>query len=169
MSTRGEHPLPDDLLSVAERLRQDRPSPDGLTLDRIKTRACRQSTAKHRRGALLKSRLAITMVLALGILMSLSGAGLAVSGLADSGDSGTTQYSSDDDSSETFGGDTSEAGTDAEEVDATSVDPVAQESAGEGDGELAFTGFVAIPVLIGGVALLGSGFVLRRRAGREEG
>jgi hypothetical protein len=31
------------------------------------------------------------------------------------------------------------------------------------DSELPFTGFLALPVLLGGVALLGGGLVLRRR------
>jgi uncharacterized iron-regulated membrane protein len=167
MSDRGERPLPDDLLRVAERLREERPSLDGLGLDRAKTRARRQATAghRHRKGALLKSRIAITMILALGILMSLSGATLAVSGLGDSsGDAAGVQYFNDpgDDSSTS----SRSLGDPGDPSDPGDVEAASQESSG--DGELAFTGFAAIPVLIGGIALLGSGLVLRRRSERDE-
>jgi uncharacterized iron-regulated membrane protein len=170
MSDRGERQLPDDLLRVAERLREERPSLDGLGLDRAKTRARRQATARrtparNRKGALLKSRIAITMILALGILMSLSGATLAVSGLGDSsGDAAGVQYFNDpgDDSSTS----SRSLGDPGDPSDPGDVEAASQESSG--DGELAFTGFAAIPVLIGGIALLGSGLVLRRRSERDE-
>lgn len=160
---------------MAERLRQERPAPDGLTLDRVKTRARTRATTKHRRGALLKSRLAITMILALGILMSLSGAGLAVSGLGDSGDDASdVQYfnepgddSSRDDSSTDDSSSSEVLGDSGDSGDAADVEEASQEGTGGGD-ELAFTGFAAIPVLIGGVALLGSGLALRRRSERDE-
>ncbi len=174
-----EHPLPDDLLPMAERLRAERPSLDGLALDRVKTgarmrvTATRRTAVTHSKGALLKSRLAITMILALGILMSLSGAGLAVTSLGDSGSGGDVQYANDSSSTETLGGDSSDSSDSrdssdpSDPLDTSDVDPAAQESTGGGD-ELAFTGFAAIPVLLGGIALLSSGFVLRRRAGRDD-
>ncbi len=171
MSDRGERPLPDDLLPVAEWLREERPSLDGFALDRAKARARAQAAATERRavthgkGAFLRSRIAITMILALGILMSLSGAGLAVSGLGESGDASTAQYFNDPgdrddpgDSSTTTLSDPGEGGD---------VQPAAQEGTGGDDKKLPFTGFAAIPVLIGGLGLLGSGFVLRRRSARE--
>ena len=177
MSDRGEHPLADDLLRVAERLRSERPSLDGLGLDRAKTRARARATAtqrtaaRHRKGAFLKSRIAITMILALGILMSLSGATLAVSGLSDSGDDASdVQYFNDpgDESSSDESSSSSESlGDPSDPSDPGDVEAASQESSGGGD-ELAFTGFAAIPVLIGGVALLGSGLVLRRRSERDE-
>ena len=177
MNDRGERPLPDDLLAVAAWLRSERPSLDGLGLDRAKTRARARATAPqrtgatHRKGALLKSRLAITMILALGILMSLSGATLAVTGLGDSGDNAADgQYFNDpgDESSSDESSSSSESlGDPSDPSDPGDVEAASQESSGGGD-ELAFTGFAAIPVLIGGVALLGSGLVLRRRSERDE-
>jgi len=175
MNDRGERPLPDDLLAVADWLRSERPSLDGLGLDRAKTRARARATAAqrtaatHRKGALLKSRLAITMILALGILMSLSGATLAVSGLGDSGDNAAeTQYPEDQGQESSSSSSSSESLGDASDTgDPGDVEEASQESSGGGD-ELAFTGFAAIPVLIGGVALLGSGLVLRRRSERDE-
>jgi len=108
------------------------------------------------------------MILALGILMSLSGAGLAVSGLGDSGSGSDVEYLSDDSSTESFSSSSDDSDGDGDS-DTGSVDPAGQEaSGGTGGGDLPFTGFAAIPVLIGGVALLSSGFVLRRRAGRDE-
>jgi hypothetical protein len=178
MSDRGEHPLADDLLRVAERLRSERPSLDGLGLDRAKTRARARATAtqrtaaRHRKGALLKSRIAITMILALGILMSLSGATLAFSGLGVSGDDASdVQYmfnnSGDESSSDDDSSSSESLGDPSDPSDPGDVEAASQESSGGGD-ELAFTGFAAIPVLIGGVALLGSGLVLRRRSERDE-
>jgi hypothetical protein len=191
MSDRGERPLPDDLLRAAEWLREARPTPDGHTLDRAKTRARARAVAAekkavpHEKGALLRSRIAITMILALGILMSATGATLAVSGLGESGDASTTQYREGGSSTETLGGDPSDpastgssgnsgasggngaSGGSGGNSGAGDVQPAAQQAAG-GQNTLPFTGFAAIPVLVGGVALLGSGLVLRRRSGRNE-
>ena len=48
------------------------------------------------------------------------------------------------------------------------VQPARQVEAGaNNDSNLPFTGFAAIPVLIGGIALLSAGLVLRRRTGDE--
>lgn len=168
MSDRGEHPLPDDLLPVAEWLREERPSLDGLALDRAKTRARARAAATERRavthgkGAVLKSRIAITLILALGILMSLGGAGLAVSGLGESGDAADVQYFNDPGDP----GDPGRTTTLSDPGDSGDVQPAAQQSSGDDD-KLPFTGFAAIPVLIGGLGLLCSGFVLRRRSARE--
>ena len=177
MSDRRERPLPDDLLPVAEWLREERPSLDGFSLDRAKTRARARAAATERRavthgkGALLRSRIAITMILALGILMSLSGAGLAVSGLGDSGDASNVQYfndpgEEDDPGDSTTLSDRGDSGVGGDSTEPGDVQPAAQESSKEDD-KLAFTGFAAIPVLIGGLGLLCSGFVLRRRSARE--
>ena len=171
MSDRGERPLPDDLLPVAEWLREERPSLDGLALDRAKTReraranAAERTADTHGKGDLLRSRIAITMILTLGILMSIGGAGLAVSGLGDSGDASISQYRSvsSSDPGDPRATTLSDPGDPADEAN---VQPAAQESSSD-DEELAFTGFAAIPVLIGGLALLSSGFVLRRRSARE--
>ncbi len=169
MSDRGQNALPEDLLPMAERLQQERPSLDGITLDRIKTRARARGTAPHRTGALLKSRLAITMILALGILMSLGGAGLDVSGLGESSDDAVdVQYFNDPDDSSESSSSSETLGDPSDPGDPGDVDAAGQESSGTGGGDLPFTGFAAIPVLIGGVALLGSGFVLRRRSDRDE-
>lgn len=51
MSDRSERPLPDDLLPVAQWLREERPSLDGLALDRAKTRARARAAAAERTGS----------------------------------------------------------------------------------------------------------------------
>ena len=122
----------------------------------------------------MKSRLVILTMLVLGMLLSTTGAGLAVSGL-----SGTTrriaQYSTP---TPTGGGgvlgdqDTG-SGTSPEEnggggtAPATTTQPARQVEAGANNSSLPFTGFAAIPVLLGGIALLSAGLVLRRRTGDE--
>ena len=45
--------------------------------------------------------------------------------------------------------------------------PARQVEAGANNSSLPFTGFAAIPVLLGGIALLSAGLVLRRRTGDE--
>lgn len=180
MGDREQHGTDADLLRVAERLHEERPEPSGLVLDRVKLRAQarvkakRPGSATYDKGALLKSRLAITLILALGIVMSAGGATLAVSGLDGSGEASEVQYSSDPGEDRRSGSSTSSddsevSGSSSESVEASDVEPAAQESAGgeSDDDELPFTGFAAIPVLIGGLALLSSGFVLRRRSSRE--
>lgn len=127
----------------------------------------------------MKSRLAITSMLVLGILMSTTGAGLAVTGATVSQNSGqeasggqegrtlgqqgggddTVVGGAEDDTpsgdNQALGGDTGSGGD---------ADPEAQVAATGDEGTLPFTGFLAIPLLIGGVALLGSGLMLRRRS-----
>ncbi len=50
---------------------------------------------------------------------------------------------------------------------ATETQPAAQEAVATTTSQLPFTGFAAIPVLLGGLALLGGGLVLRRRTRSE--
>jgi len=188
MSDRTERPLPEDLVVVADRLREERPTLDGLALDRVKARTRARVVPLQRRavtrprGALLKSRLAITMILALGILMSLSGAGLAVSGLGSDGGASQVQYSdsgggdSSDDGSDSNGGGGNSGGSGGSNTLGGSGDSAdnpgdvqaVDQTASDGGGTLPFTGFAAIPLLVGGVALLGSGATLRRRSRDED-
>ena len=123
----------------------------------------------------MKSRLVILTMLVLGMLLSTTGAGLAVSGL--SGDNASiAEYSTP---TPTGGGgvlgdqDTG-SGTAPEENgggtapnEAANTQPARQVEAGANNSQLPFTGFAAIPVLLGGIALLSAGLVLRRRTGDE--
>jgi len=122
----------------------------------------------------MKSRLAILCMLVFGMLLSTAGAGLAVSGIT--GDAAQEQYGGnetptgggevlgDEDSGSDVSPDNSGESPDA----AGDVQPARQVAAGAtDDSQLPFTGFAAIPVLIGGIALLSAGLVLRRRTGDE--
>jgi len=124
----------------------------------------------------MKSRLVVLTMLVLGMLLSTTGAGLAVSGL--SGDNASiAEYAQpspgggggvlgDQDSgageSPSGGGESPSGGEEGADVQ-----PSRQVEAGANDTNLPFTGFAAIPVLIGGIALLSAGLVLRRRTGDE--
>ncbi len=167
----------------------------------------------------MKSRLAIMAMLVAGLLMSGTGAGLAVTGVSGSGDASVAQYgqelpcdrnkdgivdgnedlNGDAPGCDEFGvlpggdqgdndcdangdgvispseaaakgcgapmGDDDEGGngpTDTPTVREEAAQPTRQTEAG-GDDELPFTGFAAVPILIGGIALLAGGLVLRRR------
>jgi hypothetical protein len=139
---------------VIRRLEENRPEASELELDQIKQRVRRRAARPERRQD-MKSRLAILLMLALGMMLSTAGAGLAVQDLT-SDDASVAQYGPDrEDEPEDVLGD-AESGDDVQET--------RQVSAGaDGGDELPFTGFLAIPVLIGGVALLSGGLVLRHR------
>ena len=114
----------------------------------------------------MKSRIVILTMLVFGMLLSTAGAGLAVSGLSGQNDASTAQYGEE---APAGGGDVlgdEDEGTNvAPESD---VQPARQVEAGaDSDSELPFTGFAAIPVLLGGIALLSAGLVLRRRSGDQ--
>ena len=114
----------------------------------------------------MKSRLAILMTLVLGMMFSTAGAGLAISGFASgSDDASVAQYGTDN------GGDRDDVLPETDENtppgvagETDTLQPTRQVEAGaQSGGSLPFTGFAAIPVLIGGVALLSTGLILRRR------
>ena len=169
----------DDVIRL---LRENRPEATALELDEIKQRVRRRTAQKpSRRREAMKSRLAILSMLVLGMLFSTAGAGLAVQGLTNN-DASVAQYGPDEEQpaggvlgdeesgggvqgEEQSGGGGVEQGTAGEEA----VQPARQVAAGSAGNELPFTGFLAIPVLIGGVALLSTGLVLRRQARRDEG
>lgn len=231
--------FPDDLQDVAELLRRNRPEATALELDG----AYRQVHSRVRKGQnSMKSRLAMMAMLVTGLLMSGTGAGLAVTGLSAQDNAAESQYvvtttpppstttrevpcdvngdgivdAAEDANSDAPGcqpgsndvlptstngapscdedgngvispseaarsgcgaveGETNAANP-ADESDTNpgstptkpSVDreqgaqPTRQVAASGGD-QLPFTGFAAIPILVGGMALLAGGLVLRRR------
>ena len=154
----------------------------------------------------MKSRLAILATLVLGMLLSTTGAGLAISGMSGSGDAGVAQYGPTPTppaaptpppapptqpaqpvtpatpAPETGAvlGETQAAQPAPEEKAApktqakpakpaaaapAAAQPTRQVEAGAN--ELPFTGFAAIPILLGGIALLATGLVMRRRSSED--
>jgi hypothetical protein len=86
----------DDFQPVIQRLRAERPLATPLELDALKqrvlARAARPRPTTRRSFSLMRTRAAILSMLALGFLLSTTGAGLAVSGLADNNQASTGQY-----------------------------------------------------------------------------
>ena len=122
----------------------------------------------------MKSRLAITMLLVLGMVFSTAGAGLAVSGSSDSGNAAERQYPKQ---ATDVLGEIGEVEEDApaprsqaapETAQAAPAQPAQQLQATNQGGELPFTGFAAGTVLLMGVAMLIAGFTLRRRLSSDE-
>jgi hypothetical protein len=182
---------PADLSTIAERLREERPTATALELDRIKLRARSQAQRSAtgfyalKKGSLMKSRLALMLMIVAGLTMSTTGATLAITGSSGSGSAAVNQYDTvapqkddgdqpqqdDGDQPQQDDGDQPEAGTlgtedSGDDGDDGDTAPVAEqvEVAGDDDDSLPFTGFIAIPLLLGGVALVSAGAVLRRKA-----
>lgn len=171
-----------DLEPVASELRAGRPRLTALELDatkqRIRARAAAPARRRTTKGTFMKSRLGILLMLVAGMLLSTTGAGLAVSGL--SGSAAEVQYGSGNDDDKGGGGNVlgeeesnsgsgGPSGGSAPEAAQNDLQPTRQVEAGADNGgeELPFTGFAAIPVLLGGIALLTTGLVLRRRSAEE--
>jgi hypothetical protein len=179
--------LQPDLQPVIDRLRANRPQATALELDsigqRVQARVANPARRRTRRTSLMKSRLVILSMLVLGMLLSTAGAGLAVSGFSESGNAAEVQYGTPPAAPTPTGGvlggqDQSQGGQDVLPEQAQgnsnspapttpSVQPSRQVEAGAGNSQLPFTGFAAIPILLGGIALLTVGLVLRRRTGDE--
>jgi hypothetical protein len=153
--------------ALEQRLRSERPELSALELDAVKGNVRRRVRAHAHftpGRSLMKSRLALTVVLVLGLMMTGTGATIAITGASDDGNAGVAQYS---EGTEQGGGNNlagkEQGGGSPEEA----TQPAQQVAAQGGSGSLPFTGFVAIPLLVGGAALAGTGAVLRRRT-REE-
>ena len=127
----------------------------------------------------MKSRIAILATLVLGMTLSTAGAGLAVSGFVSQTDNAAEQqYGVNPGATNPGGGgvlpEEDEGDVQGEEDEGSpapdNLQPPRQVEAGTqetGGEELPFTGFLAIPVLLGGIALLSAGLVLRRKASDE--
>jgi hypothetical protein len=156
----------DDVIRL---LRDEQPQISELELDRIKQRVRRRARTP-RKGHFMRSRLAILLMLVLGLMLSTTGAGLALQG--PSNDAAQTQYTAgeedDNDEGDRLGEEDESpgGGTGPDEADnggGTDPQETRQVEAGSDGGELPFTGFAAIPILLVGIALLGSGLALRRK------
>ena len=134
----------------------------------------------------MKSRLAILGMLVAGMLLSTAGAGMAISGLSGD-DASVAQYGRGNDNNNAGGRgggggavlpeqgeNQGVAGAGADNAGGgggAGLQPSRQVEAGAdsgGGGALPFTGLAAIPILLGGVALLTTGMILRRRTHDDE-
>src|SRR5919108_1825841 len=145
----------DDVIRL---LRENRPEATELELDEIKRRVRRRTAQPSRRRNDMKSRLAILLMLVLGMTLSTTGAGLAIQSLSGN-DASQHQYGEEKPPGDVLGEEES-GGPPSRPSD---VQAAQQVETGSDTGELPFTGFLALPVLVGGVALLSAGLVLRRR------
>ena len=182
----------DDLQPVIEQLRAHRPEATPLELDsvkqRVRGRSARPAGKRARSATFMKSRLAILGMLVTGMFLSTAGAGLAISGLSGSKDASVAQYGPGVTNTtppvpitqeSAPGGGEDGGGAVLPEQSANNpgsggggdLQPSRQVEAGAdtggGGSELPFTGFAAIPILIGGVALLSGGLVMRRRSAED--
>ena len=174
---------------VIRRLEEERPQATSMQLDEIKQRVRRRAVNPSRKGnQSMKSRFAILAMLVTGMLFSTAGAGLAISGIQDN--ASVAQYATPvctptppgrvnptqpggvnpTPMPQTGGGggnQCEEGGVlPAEESSPETETPTQPERQAEAQAEtsqLPMTGFAAIPVLLGGLALLGGGLILRRR------
>jgi hypothetical protein len=168
--------LQPDLQPVIDQLRAHRPEATALELDavkqRVQARVANPARRRTRGNQLMKSRLVILTMLVLGMLLSTTGAGLAVTGLSGNNAS-VAEYKTppgggvlgDQDSGN--GTQPNNGGGNSAPKPAAQVQPARQVEAGANNSKLPFTGFAAIPVLLGGIALLSAGLVMRRRTGDE--
>jgi hypothetical protein len=179
-----------DLHAVERLLRSERPTPTNLELDRMRRRVAagdRPGARVPRRAAFLRSRAALTSMLAVGLVMSLGGTGLAVSGISSNGSAGIAQYTpggggggggtpgtptpgtptpgTPTEPGTLPGVDTPPGGELGEEQEAPAAEGEVQARQIEQEDaeELPFTGFAAIPLILAGLALLATGTALRRR------
>src|SRR4051812_31340273 len=178
---------------LGERLQAERPVATAAELDAMETRARYQARRRHGQPAagFLRTRLAITATLVAGLLMTTGGAAVGVTGLSGDGQSATAQYQKPCPPGQqkpkngngkgpekkcgprggTLGGQQPGGGVAGAVGGASAGGGGAQGAQAGGQGSvsgrnssLPFTGLVAIPLLLGGLAMLGTGAVLRRRA-----
>jgi hypothetical protein len=156
------------LSDVSELLRDHAPRLRDGELEAVKLRVL----ARAPKGPAMRTRLAITTALVVGLMMSLSGVALGISGISSSGSAGTAQYSTPG-GNQPLGEEVPGQGAPgtttptlstpgSNDVIPAQVQPSKQTS-NSPVREIPFTGFLAIPVLLIGVALMLAGTMLRRR------
>ena len=185
---------PAELAWVADRLEQERPTAGPLELDRMKLQARTQAmrgTRSQAKGSVLKSRVAITAILMLGLLTGGTGTTLALSG--GGSNASQVQYPREVQPRET-----QPQGTQPQETQPPETQPRdqvlgTQQGGGEGGGQvlgstqaspdsvqsgqqvaatqggsnLPFTGLAAVPLIVLGLGLIVTGTMLYRSSRRE--
>jgi hypothetical protein len=198
-SNSNRNRIPAELHDIEDTLRANRHEASPLELDRIKLQAIRQaaqgrpSFVARQKGAFMKSRLAMMLVIAAGFMLSTTGAGLAISGSSSSGSAAESQYTPagveeqgghhsenqgvkgaatkggndcSGNGSNAGGGNSGANGSNCNEPAEVEVAPVPaeQQAVVSSGSSLPFTGFVAIPLLIIGVLMVVGGAMLRLKS-----
>lgn len=180
---------PEELDSIADALRAERHQATPLELDRIKLQAIRQAEQPRpsfyavKKGTLMKSRLALTLLLVAGFMLSTTGATLAISGSSGSGSAATNQYVQPHNEESHHGeqgtkgvhGKGGNGGNEhntlneepASEVEVEPAPAAEQQAVVSSGSSLPFTGFVAIPLLVIGVGLILVGATLRLKSRKD--
>ena len=177
MTQNDRDQTPADFAWVVERLESERPLADSLELDRMKLQARKQAARASRsrpKGSLLKSRVAITAILMLGLVTGGTGTTLALSD--GSSNAAQTQYPTQPRTEvlgeENSGGDTGDRGgqvlgtTEASPRSPGAVQGSQQVVATDSDSNLPFTGLAAVPLIVLGLGLIALGATLYRSTRR---
>src|SRR4051794_34404353 len=172
-----DDPLNTDGLAATEaRLRAARPEPTAVELDRALATARRRAACGARPSpAFLRSKVAITAILALGLVTSGAGTTLAFQGSSGSGDASSAQYgapapgvSPGEQNGGNQGNEQGETlGNAPRSPQGSAVQAARQETANANGKQLPFTGYAAIPIIVIGLVLLSTGAVLQRRLSRS--
>jgi hypothetical protein len=162
------------------RLRSSLPTLTELELDRVKARVRGRGHAAVSWRPWASTRAAMVAVIATGAVMSTGGAAIGVTGWAASGGASVAQYSAPGSNGSgasgvapsgavlpTTGKSTTSPSTAGPKQAVSAEEQVAQPEVAS-SGTLPFTGFLVIPLLIIGVALMVVGVITRRAVGRSE-
>jgi hypothetical protein len=159
MTDFGQDRLPEDLVQIAQRLERERPAATPLELDRVRSRVrMRVRGGAIAKGTVLKTRLAILMMVVLGVLMSGTGAGLALSGSSESDSAAQSQYNVSPNQNQ--GGPVLGTEEASNPGDANAPEQVVATTS---EDSLPFTGLAAVPILLLGLGLVTAGLVVARR------
>jgi hypothetical protein len=161
--TSNHDDLAPEMRELARQLDAERPELTEMRLDELKLGILRRTGRRSSltpRGSFMRSRAAVTLVLVLGMMFTGAGGTVAVTGLAGAGDSGTAQYGEVE--AEVEGGQDEGAVLGNTERPSGETAGTTQQVADTGEDTLPFTGFLAIPMLVAGVGMLGAGAALRR-------
>jgi hypothetical protein len=157
-----------DFDDIARRLQEERPQLSQLELDQVKQRVRRHTDRMPGKGQSMRSRIAILLMLVAGLLVSTTGAGLAVQGATGNGNAAQNQYPQEDDGGVLGEEVADEEGTVSEPDEPTQPTRQVEVGVQAGDAELPFTGLAAIPIIVLGLVMTVGGVVLRRRTGRQD-